>query len=52
MFGIEKTHQRFRVKKFFYALLADNLAMLTHPLCMLEWVWSVYLKWGRRGYVM
>lgn len=36
MFGIEKTQQRFRIKKFFFALLADNLAMFTHPICVME----------------
>ena len=33
--GIEKTHQRFRLWKFIFAFLADNLAMLTHPLCQI-----------------
>ena len=30
--GIEKTHQRFRFKKFVYALLADNFAMVMQAL--------------------
>jgi len=36
MFGIEKTHQRFRFKKFLYAFLADNLAVITHPICIIQ----------------
>jgi len=30
--------QRFRIKKFVYAFLADNAAMIVHPLCTIEWL--------------
>ncbi len=36
MFGIENVSQRFRWNKCIVAFLADNLAFITHPLCVIE----------------
>jgi len=46
MFGIEKTQQRFRLRKFWLAFLGDNMAMMTHPICVAQNILGIR---GRRS---